>query len=140
MNIVLKYDSDGTIVRWRPEGTPDLNPELDELTVSRGAIDLECLHIFRIDDTGPSPVVVERPDSHLYHHGVLTPSEALALRFEYREAGTDAIAAHDAIDANANIPQEVVDRSEASLRMFYLLYVSLTGDRIQSVEDRFFSG
>lgn len=57
---------------------------------------------------------------------------------QFRAAGSNAIQAENAIAANDNIPQEVDDFARASTQMFYLLYVALTGDRIDSVEADYF--
>lgn len=67
-------------------------------------------------------------------------SNPLGRQSAFLEAGADAIAARDAMDSNANIPQEVVDFADGMLRMNYLIYVHLAGDgeRIESFEDRFF--
>ena len=59
----------------------------------------------------------------------------------FLEAGGDAITARDGMDANADIPPEVVDLADAVMRMNYLIYVHLAGDanRVDSFEDRFFT-
>lgn len=58
----------------------------------------------------------------------------------FLDAGAGAIQARDDMEANANIPPEVVAFADETLRMLYLVYVHLAGDanRIQSFEDRFF--
>lgn len=70
--------------------------------------------------------------------GVMSRQTQKLISEQYRVAGQNAIAAEQAIQANANIPQEVKDFSRAQIQMLYLLYVSLTGDRIPSVEDDYF--
>lgn len=58
----------------------------------------------------------------------------------YLEAGKGALNARDAIDANANIPQEVVDFADTLLRMHYLLYLEHGGERKPAFETRYFGG
>ena len=69
-------------------------------------------------------------------------SNPVSRKDAFLQAGADAIANRDTMDANADIPQEVVDFADNVLRMNYLVYVHLAGEshRIQSFEDRFFDG
>lgn len=58
----------------------------------------------------------------------------------YLAAGADALQARDAMAANQNIPQEVVDFADGVIRMAYVVYVQLAGEeeRIESVEEKYF--
>lgn len=65
---------------------------------------------------------------------------AIGRKAEFLSAGSDALSARDAMAANENIPQEVVDFSDGVLQMLYLIYIHEAGEgaRIDSFEDKFF--
>lgn len=100
-------------------------------------------------------------DLYLHHGGEMIGSLEEALQFgpEAIDARDDARDARDVLVENSNIPQEVNDFAnsviefmnqllfwggevnatmENNIRLHYLIYVSLIGDRIEEIEEAYF--
>lgn len=133
--LIVSYEPDGSIIDWRYEADDEYEPGEGEMEWDGDHRKLsEC----RIDTSASPPEVVEDPPEMFEWPGVVDEDLLELIASEFLSAGSDAIEARDAMASNENIPQSVVDLADAQIRMHYLVYVSLTGERIESVEDRFF--
>lgn len=136
---VIRHDGE-RVMGFRWEADHEYEPASDEFIPDEDSLDLRNLDLARVDISGSSPVLEYKEATAFNRPGVTDRDTRELISAEYRAAGSDAIQAEQAIRSNANIPQEVKDYAFAVNQMLYLLYVTLTGDRIQSVEDEYWGG
>lgn len=135
---IVRYEpSTGKIQSIRYEANHDYTPEPDELVYDGPARDLRHS---RVDTSTEPPQLVDDPEAEWQRPGVVDAETRELIGQKFRAKGADALEELTAIEANANVSPEVTAYLQDVFAMQYLTYVALTGDRVQSVEDRFFGG
>lgn len=105
MKITVTYDSDGEIVRWRPRGATDHNPDLDDVEA-----DLEdpaaSLETKRVDVNADPPVLVDDRDAIEREH----VRELAAVQRRHQQIQSEIDAGHiPSRSENANVDQVMTE-------------------------------
>lgn len=129
VSVIVYDETTGGILSLRYEPNHDYIPSGNELIAPEGT-DLRRVWTKRVDVGADPPELVPDPNTEWQRPGVVDADTREIIAEKFRDAGADAIAALDSSDAAAFM--------DATIRMQYLTYVALTGDRIETVEDRFF--
>lgn len=135
--LIVDFDpATGEILGHRHVAHHDYTPDDNEMEVESG--DHRELVNACVDTSVDPPELTDDPPDVWERPGVVDAETRGLIAEQFRAAGADAIQAYDAMQSAGNVPQAALDYFHANLRMEYLVYVALTGDRIQTVEDRFF--
>lgn len=135
--LVVEYDAEGKITDWEYEADHDYSPDEDEI-IAPEPVDHRDIDRMEVDVTADPPSLVEVPPEVFGRPSVVDNETRELIGEKFRVRGADALGELDAIEGNTNIPPEVTAYLQDVFAMQYLTYVSLTGDRVKSVEDRFF--
>lgn len=139
LTILLYDESTGEIDGLNHVADHDYEPGPGEMEVTDTTYHNESALVGKMVDTSTDPPsIVDDPEWEWKRPQVVNSETHDIIVNQFQEAGSNALQADSSIQSNSDIPQEIKDYTRANIQMKYLIYVSLTGDRIQSVEDDYF--
>lgn len=138
MKVILDYDPDtGEILRWRPKGVKDLNPDAPELTVDVSGRDEIRGKV--VDTSSDPPELVDAPDREWNVEPLLEGRGGDLIRSHFRDCGIKALEAHQAMKDDPDVAQSTTDFAASMVCLHYLNYVALTGKRVEEIEEAYFN-